>query len=267
MHGPYPPLFHTPYCYTFEASLGRKSGLGREAPEPPQEVPVCGIATGANPWWTGRGDRAPAREAAYVARASARSYPDGLVARLPPAPSAVGGNSVPPWTDGQGSICRLPAGARRFPPTKSTGSHPWLSRKPGPSARAPEIVPEQWRDVQIRPIGHRELMREALEPLFDDPWDYAIGVDPAHPSPIGLIAGDRRHWTHEVRIRGKLSLRTHLDAVSSVTARTNDSRIRGFLRHCRSVGVHVEAFGAPRDHEFEALKRRCIAYLRRSLLD
>ena len=129
------------------------------------------------------------------------------------------------------------------------------------------MVPEQWRDMPGRPIGHRELMREALELLSDDPWDYATGVDPARPSPIGLIGGDRRHWTHEVRIREKLSLRTHLDAVFSVTGRTNDPRIRGFLRHCRSVGVHVEAFGAPRDHEFEVLERRCIAYLRRSLLD
>jgi hypothetical protein len=113
---------------------------------------------------------------------------------------------------------------------------------------------------------HRELLREALELLFDDPWHYVTGIGPKRPNPIGLTGGDSREWTHEVRIRESLSLHHHLQAVFVVASRSNDPRIEEFLIHCGSAGVYLDTFDEPRGNVFDTLKRRCIAYLRRSLL-
>ena len=57
-------LLHTPYSCTFEAGLGQRIGdSGGKLRSLHRRRYI--VATGANPWWTGKGNGAPARAAAY----------------------------------------------------------------------------------------------------------------------------------------------------------------------------------------------------------
>ena len=112
---------------------------------------------------------------------------------------------------------------------------------------------------------HRTLLRATLEWLFADPWDYVCGVDPRHPGPMGLEGGDRRRWTHEVRIHGRVEIGWYLEAVFVAASRANDGRVQDFLEHCDNLGVYWEKFDTPHGNEFTILKKRSIEYLRTKL--
>lgn len=114
---------------------------------------------------------------------------------------------------------------------------------------------------------HRNYLQQALTFLFSNPRDYIKGHDPHLPGPIGLIGGDRRRWTHEVRIPYELHIRTgYLEAVFVSISRSADPSIHKLLRWCEQSGVEVVHFHSSRANDFETLKRECVDYIIRKLL-
>jgi hypothetical protein len=132
-------------------------------------------------------------------------------------------------------------------------------------ASSSESVVDFLRRHEMPIPGHRTLLRASLESLFSDPWDYVHGADPLHPGPIGLVGGDRRRWTHEVRIHDQLGFDCFLEAVFVAAGRANDRRVEGFLEHCDNLDVYWERIDAPHGNEFSALKKHCVDYLRKKL--
>ena len=115
---------------------------------------------------------------------------------------------------------------------------------------------------------HRDYLRQAMLLLFDRPLDYVEGGDPVWPGPIGVSGGDRRRWTHEVRIPERVHVRSaHLQAVFARTALVGcDAAVENLCRWCDQHGMEVVTFDMPRGDDFETLQRECIAYIRQKLL-
>jgi hypothetical protein len=114
---------------------------------------------------------------------------------------------------------------------------------------------------------HRRYLGLSMSILFHKPEDYVDGPDPRRPGPIGLTRGDQRRWTHEVRIPDRVFVRgSHLQAVFASRARVAaDPEIEGLFEWCAMEGVDRIIFDTPRGNDFEALRRECLAYIRRTL--
>jgi len=115
---------------------------------------------------------------------------------------------------------------------------------------------------------HRNYLRSAMILLFERPLDYLEGRDPRWPGPIGLTGGDRRRWTHEVRIPDKVYVRiAHLQAAFARTALvTSQPEVENLFRWCDLQGIEFVAFDTPRGDDFDTLQRECVAYIHRELL-
>ncbi len=115
---------------------------------------------------------------------------------------------------------------------------------------------------------HREYLRLCLSIMFERPVDYLSRVDPRCPGPIGLMGGDCRRRTHEVRIPGQVPLRGgHLQAVFAPTSRAAaDPEINRLFEWCKREGVDRVSFKTSRGDDFEALRRECADYIRGKLL-
>jgi hypothetical protein len=114
---------------------------------------------------------------------------------------------------------------------------------------------------------HRRYLGLSMSVLFHQPEDYIEGSDLRWPGPIGLTGGDRRRWTHEVRIPDRVFVRgSHLQAVFAPRSRVAaEPAIRGLFQWCDAEGVDRIAIDTPRENDFEALRRECLAYIRRKL--
>ena len=97
--------------------------------------------------------------------------------------------------------------------------------------------------------------------LFAAPSDYIYGDDPVKKGPVPLSGGDRRRWTHEVRIKRDISIEKYLEAVFVARNRVILNHCEEFLTECREKGIPVQKFDAPANGAFEALKMECIDYL------
>jgi hypothetical protein len=113
----------------------------------------------------------------------------------------------------------------------------------------------------------REYLGLSLSILFGKPADYVDGVEPRWPGPIGLTGGDRRRWTHEVRIPEQVWIRTgHLQAVFAPTSRiAADPEIGRLFEWCGREGVDRVSFPISRADDFEALQRVYLEYIRARL--
>jgi hypothetical protein len=114
---------------------------------------------------------------------------------------------------------------------------------------------------------HREYLGLSLSVLFGKPADYLDGAEPRWSGPIGLSGGDRRRWTHEVRIPKQVWIRTgHLQAVFAPTSRiAADPEIGRLFEWCGREGVDRVSFPISRADDFEALQRVCLEYIRARL--
>ena len=114
---------------------------------------------------------------------------------------------------------------------------------------------------------HRHYLSLCMRSLFGDPADYVNGIHPQFPGPIGLTGGDHRRWTHEVRIKGQVSLKDgHLQAVFASRARAaSDPNIRSVFEWYLTAGVDRILFDNPGEEDFEALKRECLEYIGRKI--
>jgi hypothetical protein len=114
---------------------------------------------------------------------------------------------------------------------------------------------------------HREYLGVCLGTLFDSPMDYLQSSDPRWPGPIGLTGGDRRRWTHEVRIPREVFIRTgHLQAVFAPISRVAaDPAIGRLFEWCKREGVDRVPFNASRGDDFDTLRRVCVDYIRGKL--
>jgi hypothetical protein len=113
---------------------------------------------------------------------------------------------------------------------------------------------------------HREYLQASLHCLFTEPRDYIQGRDPQY-EPIGLTGGDRRRWTHEVRLPEQVFLRTgYLQAIFVPISRVADPQIQTMVRWCEMQGVEYEAFQNSQEDDFEILKNACVDYIVRKLL-
>jgi uncharacterized protein with von Willebrand factor type A (vWA) domain len=115
--------------------------------------------------------------------------------------------------------------------------------------------------------GHRRYLGLSMDVFFDKPEDYVEGLEPRLPGPIGLTGGDRRRWTHEVRVPDRVFVRgSHLQAVFAPKARVAaDPEVEGLFQWCADERVDRISFDTPREDDFEALRRECLAYIRRKL--
>jgi len=132
----------------------------------------------------------------------------------------------------------------------------------------PAEPPRAFRPRHELPIpGHRRYLGLSMGVLFDKPEDYVEGLEPRLPGPIGLTGGDRRRWTHEVRIPERVFVRgSHLQAVFAPKARVAaDPEVRDLFQWCVGEGVDHISFDTPRRNDFEALRRECLGYIRRKL--
>jgi hypothetical protein len=114
---------------------------------------------------------------------------------------------------------------------------------------------------------HRGYLGRSMSFLFLKPEHYVEGVDPYRPGPIGLTGGDQRRWTHEVRIPGRVFVRgSDLQAVFAPRSRVAaDPEIGDLFQWCMREGVDRILLDTPRRDDFEALRRECVAYVRRKL--
>lgn len=111
---------------------------------------------------------------------------------------------------------------------------------------------------------HRQYLEAAMHLLFERPEHYVDGIDPVVSGPIGLTGGDCRRWTHEVRLPGRVHIRTrHLQAVwaSKRLAGTNRS-VENLFTWCRTERVDCAWFEHPSGYEFERLRELCLDYIR-----
>jgi hypothetical protein len=114
---------------------------------------------------------------------------------------------------------------------------------------------------------HRRYLGMSMDILFEKPEDYVDCTEPRWPGPIGLTEGDQRRWTHEVRIPDRVFVRgSHLQAVFAPSARAaEDGPIGRLFEWCIENSVDHIDFDAPREDDFEGLRRECRAYIRRTL--
>jgi hypothetical protein len=128
--------------------------------------------------------------------------------------------------------------------------------------------PQEFLSRHELPIPeHRRYLCRSMDTLFQKPADYVEGEHPRRPGPIGLYGGDQRRWTHEVRIPDRVPLRgSHLQAVFAPKARiAANPAVEDLFQWCATEGVDHISFDTPRANDFEALRRECLAYIRRKL--
>lgn len=128
----------------------------------------------------------------------------------------------------------------------------------------PAEPPRQFHLRHELPVpGHREYLARSLDSLFAAPHDYLEGRDPHSPGPIGLKGGDRRRWTHEVRLPDQVPIRSpFLQAVFIPRSRAlPDEHTLRFLMWCESERVDQITYPAARQPDFAALQSACIRYL------
>ncbi|MBM4047613.1 MAG: hypothetical protein FJ279_21110 [Planctomycetes bacterium] len=115
---------------------------------------------------------------------------------------------------------------------------------------------------------HRDYLQRAMTLLFAKPADYVVGNEPVWPGPIGLTGGDRRRWTHEVRVADQVSIPTgYLQAVfAPIRLMTEGGAIESLVKWCRLEGVDCIPLYTSRADDFETLKRRCVDYILGKLL-
>src|ERR1035438_1895462 len=134
--------------------------------------------------------------------------------------------------------------------------------------RDPNESPREFLSRHELPIpDHRRYLCRSMDALFNKPEDYAEGSHPRWPGPIGLDGGNHRRWTHEVRIPDRDPVRgSHLQAVFAPKARVAASQnVEEIFQWCATEGVDRISFDTPRGDDFEALRRECLAYIRRKL--
>jgi len=134
--------------------------------------------------------------------------------------------------------------------------------------RNPAESPQEFLSRHELPIPeHRRYLRQSMDTLFHRPEDYVEGSHPRWPGPIGLDGGDQRRWTHEVRIPDRVLVRSsHLQAAFAPRARVvANPAVEGLFQWCATEGVDHISFDTPRGDDFEALRRECLAYIRRKL--
>jgi hypothetical protein len=131
----------------------------------------------------------------------------------------------------------------------------------------PAEPPREFLSRHELPVpDHREYLGLSLGVLFAKPIDYLEGEEPRWPGPIGLAGGDRRRWTHEVRIPDGVGLQDgHLQAVFVAASRDADPEVDRFLEWCMAEGVDWFPFDALRGDDFEVLTATCVEYLREKL--
>jgi hypothetical protein len=113
---------------------------------------------------------------------------------------------------------------------------------------------------------HREYLRACIGKLFGDPFDYLNGCDPVRSCPIGLSGGDRRRWTHEIRIPEEVIIRSpHLKAVFVPRRLGLEPQVKSLLSWCHSEGFDVEVFDSDRQNDFAKLRNACLEYLQKLL--
>lgn len=128
-------------------------------------------------------------------------------------------------------------------------------------------TPSSFLARHMLPIpAHRTLLSTSLERLFDTPEDYLGGSGKPKANPFGLRADDNdpRGWTHEVRIPHRVVVKGanhRLEAVFFVRGRHTDPRIKSYLSWCQTEKVPYYSIDTPRHGAFDALRRRCIAYV------
>ena len=100
--------------------------------------------------------------------------------------------------------------------------------------------------------------------LFRAPEDYVEGVDPVAPGPLGLSGGDCRRWTHEVRVPGRVHLRTnYIQAVFASRSVVAAHRpVEDLFKWCSREGVDRVAFDHPAGADFAELRRQSLDYIR-----
>lgn len=115
---------------------------------------------------------------------------------------------------------------------------------------------------------HRDYLQRTMTLLSAHPLDYVLGVDPVWPGPIGLTGGDRRRWTHEVRVPDQVSIPTgHLQAVfAPARLVAGDKAVERLFGWCHVEGVDCIPLYTCRGDDFDTLKRRCVEYIREKLL-
>ncbi len=126
------------------------------------------------------------------------------------------------------------------------------------------IAPKDFLNRHLLPVpGHEELLETSLVYLFKDPKDYIFGEDPLHSGPVTLTGGDRRRWTHEVRIASPIPVYepTGIEAVFLMKDRLTDPEIENFLTYCKTHGILRIRFDAPFDQAFDTMKKLCISYI------
>jgi len=113
---------------------------------------------------------------------------------------------------------------------------------------------------------HRRYLDLSMQLLFASPGDYLTG-DPSLPGPIGLSGGDRRRWTHEVRIPDRVELRGgHLEAVfARRTLVIRERSVRELFQWCSSTNVSTVPLESSRADDYNALQTACIEYIREKL--
>jgi len=111
---------------------------------------------------------------------------------------------------------------------------------------------------------HRRYLERKLLDFFEDAGDY-ITVAPDEETSIidpvvGLTGGDRRRWTHEVRVNDRLPVELRLLAVfvSRGAALAHSS---GALREWRARGVEIVWYQEEEGGDFAAMWRECIDFL------
>jgi hypothetical protein len=146
-------------------------------------------------------------------------------------------------------------------PFDSGGLHRHLRR------RDPLEPARTFLDRHELPIPqHREYLENSMRFLFRSPKDYVEGIGPFSPGPLGLSSGDEdsRRWTHEVRLPGRVFLRSgHLQAVFASRSVIGASRpVEELFKWCAREGVDNIPFDNPSGDDFGELKRRCLEYMK-----
>ncbi len=116
------------------------------------------------------------------------------------------------------------------------------------------------------PLGkHREYLQRKMVWLFEDPWYYvdAPQDDVEIDDPvIGLTGGDRRRWTHEVRILGQLPLRADLIAVFLPRGEAGQHEVG--LGDLQAEGVDILRYESD-EGDFAVMQDECRSYLKNYL--
>ncbi len=114
---------------------------------------------------------------------------------------------------------------------------------------------------------HREYLAGKLRVFSPEPAAYIEPntITDVYDPVTGLRGGDPRRWTHEVRLKDELDIRSHLEAVFHRKSRGGLTDVEDFLVECRNRGVYTEGFEAPRNQAFNAMLNCCCDYIKRNI--